>query len=80
MRGLLVNCEHMLWPETNSYHPRRNSTQHRESFEKPRGHWWGRLLACIEDAFKEMLMHKDLHTLGKVGGPLAAVLNSAQVV
>ena len=70
----------MLGAETDSDHPSRDSTQHGEFFEQPRGQWRSRWLGCIEDGLKEMLVHKDLHTLGKVGGPLAAALNSAHVV
>ena len=80
MRGLLVGCEHMLWPETNPDHPSRDSTQHCKFFEQPRGQWWSRLLSRIEDAPKEMFMHKNLHTLSEAGGPLAALLNSVQIV
>jgi hypothetical protein len=70
----------MLWAETNSDHPGGNPAQHGKFFKQARGQRWSRLLSCIEDALKEMLMHKDLHPLRKVGGPLAALLNSAQIV
>ena len=70
----------MLGAETDSDHPSRDSAQHGKFFKQLRGQWWSHWLSCLEDALKEMLMHKDLHTLGKVGGPLAAVLNSAHVV
>ena len=80
MRRLLVSWHHMLWAETDSYHSSRDSAQHRKFFKQPRGQWWSHLLSCLEDALKEMLMHKDLHTLRKVRGPLATALHSAQIV
>ena len=70
----------MLGPETDSDHPGRDATQNGKFFKQLRGQWWSHWLSCLEDALKEMLMHKDLHPLRKMCGPLAAALNSAQIV
>jgi len=70
----------MLWTETDSDHPCRDSAQQWKFFQQPRGQGWRHLLRCIEDALKEMLVHKNLRTLCEVRGPFAAVLNRAQII
>ena len=74
---LAFRWEHMLWTETNSYHPSCDPAQQWKFFEQPCGQGRRHLLGCIEDALKEMLVHKDLRTLCEMRGPVAAVLNGA---
>jgi len=77
---LCFHREHVLWTETDSDHPCRDSAQQWKFFQQPRGQGRRHLLGCFEDALKQMLMNKNLRTLCEVGGPLAAVLNRAQVI
>jgi hypothetical protein len=49
-------------------------------FQQPRRQGRRHLLGCIEDAIKEMLVHKNLRTLCEVRGSLAAVLNRARLM
>ena len=77
---LCFRREHMLWTATDSDHPCRDSAQQRKFFQEPHGQGRRHLLGCIEDALKEMLVHKNLRTLCEVRGPLAAVLNRAQII
>ena len=70
----------MLRPETNSYHPCRDSAEHCKFFKQSRWQWRSHLPGRIEEASEEMLVHEDLCTLGEVGGPFPPVLNGAKVI
>jgi hypothetical protein len=56
----------MLWTETNSYHPCCDPAQQWKFLQQPCEQGRRHLFGCIEDALKEMLVHKDLRTLCEV--------------
>ena len=69
---LRFRWEHMLWTETNSDHPCRDSTQQRKFFQQSRRQGRRHLFVCIKDALKEMVVHKNLRALCEARGPVLA--------